>query len=132
MHGESNTWFNLVSDRRTSVNAQYVGLNSQLNIIDEIAIRTVDRQGSCVEIGVSIESGCSATVNGIETGRYARNGIDVRVSLSSRRVRVSVPNAGDTSLVMWVSCELQEFRVFRAGRSTIDVITADDIKFTDM
>lgn len=128
VHGKSNEWFNLVSDECTSVNARYVGLSDRLNIIEDITVRTVDNLQQCLNISVSIETGCSAIVNGVERSRYSSGGINVRAF--PNRVRISVPNCNDQMLVMWVFCEEGNFDVM------IDTgpisITRNAIKFVVM
>lgn len=106
VHGKSNEWFNLVSDECTSVNARYVGLSERLNVIDDITVRTINDQDQCVNISVSID-GCRAEVDGTEINRYSMAGVDIRSY--ANRVRISVPNCNDITLVMWVLCQEQEF-----------------------
>lgn len=40
VHGESDRWFNLVSDKCSSVNAHYSGLTERLNIINRCRVQT--------------------------------------------------------------------------------------------
>ena len=107
VHGESDKFFNLISDNCVSVNAHYArsGINNPnitLNVIDAVGIRAVSNNGSCVNIGVDLE-GCTASINGVDlAGMYRENGIVVRKY--SSRVRITVPNCEDTDLVMWVFC----------------------------
>ena len=127
IHGKSDQWFNLVTDQCTSVNAHYDDLNEDLNIIDEIGVRAVDEDGRCVNIGVNID-GCSAEINGVPLDqRYSTGGISVR--RYSNRVRISVPNCNDLTLVMWVICQERTLDdPMRPGLS----ITAEMIKFVVM
>lgn len=62
IHGSSNVLLNLVSDRCFSINAHYeeVANASGRNIIDELAIRTGDLTGSCIDIFVSSQDDCRA------------------------------------------------------------------------
>lgn len=129
VHGKSNEWFNLVSDECTSVNALYVGLSERLNIIDDITVRTVDRQQRCVNISVSIDTGCSAIVNGVQMTRYSSAGVSIRAF--PNRVRISVPNCNDLTLVMWVLCEEEDFQVFD-DTEPISSIRRNAIKFVVM
>lgn len=127
IHGGSDQWFNLVTDECTSVNARYDDLNEDLNIIDEIGVRTVDTAGRCLNIGVNVEQ-CAAQINGVAMDRYSRNGVSVR-RYGNRRVRISVPNCNDYMLVMWVICEQRTLDdPFQPGVS----ITAEMIKFVVM
>lgn len=129
VHGESNKWFNLVSDECTSVNALYAGIDElNVNIIDDVAVRAVDNLQRCVNISVSIETGCSALVNGVERSRYSSGGVNVRAF--PNRVRISVPNCNDLMLVMWVLCEEQDFKN-NTGTVT-NTITRSAIKFVVM
>ena len=107
IHGNSDKWFNLVSDECATVNAHYFGLTNHLNVIDEIGIRTTNSQSQCVNISVSVQNGCSAQVNGVATTRYSEGGVSVRSF--SDRVRISVPNCNELTLVMWVFCEKHGF-----------------------
>lgn len=107
VHGESDKWFNLVSDQCASVNSHYVGVGERLNIIDDIAVRAVNDRGQCVNISVEV-NGCLARVDGFPMERYSSGGISVR--RFSNRVRISVPNCNELMLVMWVMCERREFK----------------------
>lgn len=102
VHGQSNKWFNLVSDECATVNAHYAGFGN-LNVIDTIAVRSIDRGQQCVNVSVSVANSCSAVVNGVDTSRYSSRGVSVRSY--TNRVRISVPNCNEQTLVMWVFCE---------------------------
>ena len=105
IHGRENTNFNFVTDACATVNAHYTDLTSYLNIIDQIGVRAVDNSGTCKNIQVNVD-GCSAIVGGVPlaaSSRYNSRGISVR--RYSNRVRISVPNCNELSLVMWVICE---------------------------
>jgi hypothetical protein len=106
IHGSSDQWFNLVTDECATVNAQYVALTESLNIIDEVGVRAVDNADQCVNIRVNVNQ-CTADVNGVPLGlmeRYSMNGINVK--RYNNRVRISVPNCNELTLVMWVICEM--------------------------
>lgn len=124
VHGTKNKWFNLISDKCASVNAHYTGLGPWLNVIDKIAVRAIDGRQQCVNISVSIENNCSAVVNGEELTRYLSGGVSVRAY--NNRVRISVPNCNDLTLVMWVKCQLQDFRTFD---DLLGTVTRRNIKF---
>ena len=129
IHGEGGHWFNFVTDQCTTVNAQYSALSPRLNVVDKIGVRTIDDSGECVNILVNVDQ-CAASVNDASLGlmeRYSSGGVNVR--RYSNRVRISVPNCNDLTLVMWVICE----------RRTVDnpdvpgtTITGDMIKFVVM
>ena len=121
IHGAPDEYFNLVSDECTSVNAHYSQAAGAdfLNIIDSMSIVAIDKENDCHNISVNVE-GCTATVDGYDmapraTKRstnsfiYKENGISVRSYTS--RVRISVPNCADNSLVMWVICQHQSVEV---------------------
>ena len=106
VHGEADKFFNLVSDSCVTVNAHYSkapipGPGVDLNVVDAIGVRAVSNTGDCVNIRVGLQ-GCNTTVNGAVISMYRSNGITVRKY--SNRVRMSVPNCGDTDLVMWAFC----------------------------
>lgn len=106
VHGEENRWFNLVTDRCTSVNARFVFLSSSLTVIDEVGVRTVDSSNQCVNIRVNVHQ-CTAEVNGVSLDlnqRYSSGGIMIR--RLKNRVRISVPNCNALTLVMWAICEI--------------------------
>lgn len=127
LHGRQNKWFNLVSDECTSISSHYTGLGAWLNVINEIAITAIDSQNQCVNISVSVGNSCSAVVNGenLETRQYSSGRVDVRTY--TNRVRISVPNCNDRTLVMWVFCEHQNLQV-----SDEPVTSPNSIKFVIM
>ncbi len=129
IHGEGGHWFNLVTDQCTTVNAQYFALSLNLNVIDRIGVRTVDDNGECVNILVDIDQ-CSASVDNASLNlmeRYSSGGVSVK--RYSNRVRISVPNCNDQTLVMWVICESRTVDNPDIPGATI---TADMIKFVVM
>ena len=107
IHGRGDTWFNLVSDECISVNARYTTFleSGFLNVVDEIAIRAVDDSSRCREIQISLEGECAVTLDGmpLEGTRYTQGGIYIRKY--NDRVRVSVPNCDELTLVMYILCE---------------------------
>ena len=110
VHGESNQFFNLISDGCTSVNAYYEkaetnSSNIDLNVVTQIGVTAVGNSGVCTNITVNLEGQCEALVNGGPPASGIVDGIHVKRYASSSRVRISVPNCGDTMLVMWVFCK---------------------------
>jgi hypothetical protein len=108
IHGSSEQWFNLVTDECATVNGQYISLTENLNVIDEVGVRAVDNADQCVNIRVNVNQ-CTADVNSVSLGlmeRYSMNGINVR--RYNNRVRISVPNCNELTLVMWVICEMRD------------------------
>ncbi len=105
VHGENDSYFNLVSDSCVSVNGHYIQPHPQLgyNIINAISVVAPDLLQACHNISVSA-SDCSASIDGtILDSNYARDGISVR--LYRNRVRIGVPNCQNIDLVMWVFCD---------------------------
>ena len=107
VHGDDGSYFNLISDECTSVNAYYQEAvtpspNIDLNVVTQIGVRARGTD-SCWDIQVNLDT-CSATVNGGALLSNSFDGISVKPYASSSRVRISVPNCGDTMLVMWVFC----------------------------
>lgn len=123
IHGNPESYFNLVSDACVSVNALYTAVTVTnpgsygTNVITKVGITAVDSTGGCAFIEIGVGNGClpivrSQDLNGdgeldpVEMAEYNLNGI----SVSKRRthVRVSVPNCGSVRLVMYTSCESSE------------------------
>lgn len=128
IHGQADAFFNLVTDECATVNAHYHDLTSYLNVIDQIGVRAVDNNGMCRNIQVDV-NGCAASIDGspLAAGnRFSSGGISVRSY--SNRVRISVPNCAELTLVMWVICETRTLEdPFGNG-----VVTGDMIKFVVM
>ena len=61
IHGRPDTYFNLVSDECTNINAYYTGVVSDtidslgLNIITQIGVRAIDSLGNCVRVRISTQ-----------------------------------------------------------------------------
>ncbi len=105
VHGQNDTYFNLLSDSCVCVNSHYLQPHPQLgyNIINEISIRAVDLLGACHNISVSAQN-CMASVDGrLLDSMYSSNGVSVR--LFRNRVRIGVPNCQNIDLIMWVFCD---------------------------
>ena len=128
IHGRRDAFFNLVTDECATVNAHYHDLTNYLNVIDQVGVRAVDNNGLCRNIQVDVDS-CSASIDGTQLlagSRYNQGGISVR--RYSNRVRISVPNCNELSLVMWVICETRTLEdPFGDGQ-----VTGDMIKFVVM
>lgn len=109
IHGAADSFFNLVSDNCTSVNAYYQisSANEDLNFIRDIGVVTIDSQEECITIRVSVDNDCVPEVHrGNQevnmSMRYQDAGVYVR--RSGQSVRISVPNCDNSQLVMWVKC----------------------------
>ena len=126
IHGEVDSYFNLVSDTCTSVNAHWVNISSRLNVIDHVGIRAVDSNGVCRNISIDLNDQCSVSVDGENATMFQDGGVYVRKR--GNRVRVSVPNCNNMNLVMWVFCETNILPDYDTG---ID-FEADMIKFVVM
>lgn len=100
--GRSNQWFNYITDECTLVNAHYSELTETTTMIDQIGVRAVDKKNQCLNVRVDVDQ-CSAEVNGSPVTRYSRNGISVKKY--SKRVRISVPNCNELTVVMWAICQ---------------------------
>ena len=129
VHGQSDEWFNFVTDECTSVNAHYSNSTGGFNIINQIAIRAVDSARDCREISVSLQN-CSVELDGIPltSNRFIRNEISIRRYISTRRVRVAVPNCEEQSLVMWITCQTDTIQ----NSILDDPVTFDLIRFDIM
>ena len=129
VHGKSDQWFNLITDDCISVNMHYASLSAELNIMDAVAVRAVDGADMCINIRVDAAE-CSAMVGSINLdlmSSFALNGIIVRRYLN--RVRISVPNCQDLTLVMWVICENN---TFNSLDSSMSALTNKMLKFVVM
>lgn len=107
VHGKANSYFNLVSDKCTSVNAFYVSLANPLagNIIGGIGINAIDQNGVCHRIETRLDQ-CSASVDGdaLSIGQiYSKAGIIVM--RRRNRTRIAIPNCGNVDLVIWFICQ---------------------------
>ena len=109
--GRPDTYFNFITDQCTSVNVLYSSIPSDFpagfNVITKIGISAIDTATECVFIDIGTNNSCNpiiynANLNSAEAP-YNRNGI----SAVQRRthVRISVPNCGNSRLVMYVTCE---------------------------
>ena len=110
VRGESNHFFNLISDSCISVNAYYERAQTSspsinLNVVTQIGVTAVGHSGVCSNITVSLRGICEALVNGEPPDSSRVDGIQMKQYVNSSRVRISVPNCGDTTLVMWVFCK---------------------------
>ena len=127
IHGRADQYFNLVTDECTSVNAHYAQLTSFLNVIGQLGVRARDSANQCRNILVDV-NGCTASVNGVTlNSTFMSGGISVRPY--SNRVRISVPNCNELSLVMWVFCES---RTLADPEAPGGQITGNMIKFVVM
>lgn len=121
IHGDAGSYFNFVSDTCTSVNALYAAVDSPtltgFNVITNVGITAKDSSGRCVLIEIGVGNNCQPIVRSedldgdgeldpVNTTMYNSN--SVHVSRRRTHVRVSVPNCGNTRLVMYASCSRLE------------------------
>ena len=105
IQGKPDQYFNFVSDECVSVNAHYArvpGAGFSI-VMDSISIVAVDNGGNCHRINIDA-AGCSVT---FDRKAQEENGICVHSYTS--RVRISVSNCDDSTLVMWVFCQNESF-----------------------
>ena len=114
VHGRSGAYFNLVSDECVLVNALYTAIGNDLNVVSEMGIDAVgEGEGACVAIKIRQENDTCRTsviLDGtelpVDVGEETEvHGVNVRQK-NKYRVRVSVPNCDQVSLVMWATCEM--------------------------
>ena len=110
VHGQEDTYFNLVSDNCTSVNAYYVAAETpQHNVIKEIGVVATDSNNMChyVRIEVSDDGRCVAELDGRGLVNSGTVIMDFSVNHKNNLVRISVPNCSPPKqrLVMWVHCQ---------------------------
>ncbi len=128
IHGSADDYFNLVSDQCTTVNAHYASANlhPEITIIDAITVRAVDSTQECQNIRVNLNQ-CAAFLGDTPLSISPRGVTVNRISVRRfrNRVRISVPNCNDSSLVMWVFCTTGSL----ADPASDDVFSQDMIKF---
>ena len=107
IHGRDNSTFNLLSDRCTSVNAQYTSMANPVagNIISAIGVTAIDQDGVCHDIEANIDQ-CSVSVDGnpLDIGETFSIG-GITVIRYQGRVKIAVPNCGKVELVLWFICK---------------------------
>ena len=118
IHGENNTYLNLVSDDCTSVNAYTLeflvewepGEIEAVNVIKMIGIVATDASDEChfIQVEVLDNGTCAVKVNdnSLNSGMFEKNNITVYYKNSL--VRIGVPNCAPRKqrhLVMWVRCQ---------------------------
>ncbi|CAI8020901.1 hypothetical protein GBAR_LOCUS12460 [Geodia barretti] len=106
VHGDSDHHFNLISDTCLSVNALFTSISPVRNTMSMIGVRAVSKGGSgCVDIKINSTCGANVFTGGSAVGvgdGMVIGGVDLQ-----RRGgdwRISVPNCGEPSVVMRVSC----------------------------
>ena len=126
VHGADDIYLNLISDLCTSVNAHYIGVSAEFNLVDEIAIRAIDDDNNCRDILVTVDDQCQPTIDdSVVDFNFSASGISIR--RYPNRVRISVPNCANTQLVFWVVCQNATLTTYRA--TPPEVIEVDMLKF---
>ena len=123
VRGSNNQNYNLISDECVNVNALYQAMdNPELgNIMGTIGVRASTNDDRCFNIRVERE-GCRALASdGVMEpaeidSTFVTGGISVR--RYPNRVRISVPNCEQVTLVMWVRC------VTRGGQDMLDFVVS--------
>ena len=110
VHGQSDTFFNLISDNCVSVNAHYVAaVDPTENVIKAIGVVATDKANRCHYVNVSVtEDGtCEAMVDGEELVNNSSDMTGIVVKHRNKVVRIDAPNCGQRShyVVMWVQCQ---------------------------
>ena len=110
VHGQKDTFFNLISDNCVSVNAYYVAAEEPGdNVIKAIGVVATDKANECHYVNVSVtENGtCEADVDGEELVNSSSDMYGLVVKHRSRVVRIDAPNCGQRPhhVVMWVQCQ---------------------------
>ena len=110
VQGQSDTFFNVISDNCVSVNAHYVAAEEPgENVIKAIGVVATDRANRCHYVNVSVtENGtCEAMVDGEELVNDSAVIHGVAVNHRNKLVRIDIPNCrlGSEHLVMWVHCQ---------------------------
>lgn len=129
IHGQPGKWFNFVTDECASINAHYNSVTKYLNVINKISVRAVNNNDQCVNITVDVDQCAVAVDNANLTvmAQYSFGGIFVK--RYRNRVRISVPNCAEITLVMWVTCEQQQLVDPHDAES---ILTLHMIKFVVM
>ena len=109
VHGKNDTYFNLISDNCTSVNAFYVAAKDPAgNVIKVISVMATDNKAVCHYIRVEVKEGiCVAHIDGQALLNNGTMIYGVNVKHKNSLVQIGVPNCGspDERLVMWVHCQ---------------------------
>ena len=110
VHGQSDAFFNLISDNCVSVNAHYVAaVEDRNNVIKTIGVVATDKANRCHYVNVSVtENGtCEAMVDGEKLVNNSADMTGIVVKHRNKLVRIDAPNCGQRShhLVMWVQCQ---------------------------
>jgi len=96
IHGESNSYYNLISDTCVQVNVLYAAFSTTTaNYIKAVGILSHDSEGNCAKIELQTKR-CKLTIDdGILSGSYSQNNIEV-VSTGRQSYEITLPNCKAT------------------------------------
>ena len=108
VRGEPDIFLNLISDKCTSVTADYQAMDivEDGNVIRALGIKAVGIGGTChnIEIRMNDNNPVVTLVDDSEiSGIFESDGIRVRTYTD--QVHISVPNCGVVNLIMWARRE---------------------------
>lgn len=111
VQGQRDSYFNLISDCCTSVNAHYVAASDPIqNVIKVIGVVATDRGNETHYIKVEVNSKgfCEAQMDGQALVNNGTEIMGVSVHHENKLVTISVPNCSppNEQLVMWVYCQI--------------------------
>ena len=126
IHGESDMYYNLISDTCVQVNVLYAAYSTNsdaANYIKAIGILAHDSGGNCTKIELQTRR-CKLTINGANfNGSYSQNKIEV-FSAGRQNYEVAIPNCKATQgddLKLRIACQkvtdqkVIQFSVIRGG-----------------
>ena len=107
--GQSNRYFNLISDDCVSVNAHYaLALDPSRQVIKAIGVVATDSKNTChyIQVEVNDAGSCVAQVDGQALIANGTEFTGVSVHHKHSLVRIIVPNCSPPKqrLVMWIHC----------------------------
>ena len=111
VQGQRDSYFNLISDCCTSVNAHYVAASDPAEtVIKVIGVVATDRGNETHYIKVEVNSKgfCEAQMDGQALVNNGTEIMGVSVHHENKLVTISVPNCSppNEQLVMWVYCQI--------------------------
>ena len=109
IHGDGNTYYNLLTTEYTSVNGLWSGITDSLNLLTRIGVQAISTTGQCHRILVDLNQ-CAVTIDGVShtTDGVHLNDLVGGVLVSRHDDRVILmrfPNGGLHELQLEVECE---------------------------
>ena len=120
VNGKKDSYFNMISDSGVSVNAHYKAIDSEVNIIDQIAVKALDSRGFIQT--VSVDLSCSIQINATQRNvDYNDNGVMVQRT-TNNEVLISVPNCSPSifPLTMKITCNTTALGVVVVGKMNLN------------